>query len=142
MTMTDSDAHLWQRAEELAARNYELSISIDTLSTGEKVHVVSNPELPGCLGHGQTLAEAMRELAEARVDYIYYLLVDGLDVPSPHGATTTAAAGGQIILSLQSSAGDKQQDASTNAESIDQTGFEARSTRFLLVEGKFQSSGQ
>lgn len=125
------DARLWQQAEELAARNYELMISIDTLSDGETVYVVSNPELPGCMAHGQTLGQAMRELTESRIAYIYYLLVDGVDVPEPSGATTTTTTStGQIIRYIQ-----------TPTEPLEKGELESQSSRVLVIaSGHYRNS--
>ena len=126
----DPDASLWQRAEELAARNYELITSVDTLSTGEKVYVVSNPALPGCLAHGQTLSQALRELVEARTAYIYYLLVDKLDVPEPGGATTTTTTSSEQIMRY----------TQTHAEPLEKGDLEGSSTRVLVVDSGLHRS--
>lgn len=125
------DAHLWEQAEALAARNYELVISIDTLSNGETVYVVSNPELPGCLAHGQTLSQAMRELVEARTAYIYYLLVDGVDVPEPSGTTTTTTSTAQIIDYTQ-----------TRTEPLEKGNLENQSSRVLVIASGHHRSGE
>jgi predicted RNase H-like HicB family nuclease len=58
------------------------------LTSGDKVIVVTNPELPGCMAHGATLDEALTNLKEARTEYIYSLLLDGVDVPYPRGEAT------------------------------------------------------
>lgn len=125
----DPNASLWQRAEELAARNYELITSVDTLSTGEKVYVVINPELPGCLAHGQTLSQAMRELVEARTAYIYYLLVDNLDVPEPGGTMTTTTTNSEQIMRY----------TQTHTEPHEKRELESLSTRVLVVDSGLTS---
>jgi predicted RNase H-like HicB family nuclease len=40
-----------------------------------------HPELPGCISGGETPNKAKQNLSDARIDYIYYLLEDGLQVP-------------------------------------------------------------
>jgi len=79
---------LLTKAKQLAARDYTVIITEDTLSDGGKIYVVEHPELPGCMAQGTTIAAAQEELAEATVDYIYYLLEDGLDVPDPLNSRT------------------------------------------------------
>jgi predicted RNase H-like HicB family nuclease len=79
---------LWSEAEKLASQNYDVDSIDDTLTNGDKVIVVTHPELPGCMAHAATLDEALANLKEARTEYIYSLLLDGLDVPYPRGEAT------------------------------------------------------
>ena len=87
--MTEQENGLWAKAEQLASRNYSITVSLDTLTTGEQVFLLEHPELPGCMAHGGSIVEALGELQEATISYIYYLLVDGLEVPSPLSNTRT-----------------------------------------------------
>lgn len=77
------DTKLWTQAEHLASRNYDVEQSTDTLTNGEAVVLLKNPELPGCRAHGATINEATANLKEARTEYIYSLLEDALPVPYP-----------------------------------------------------------
>lgn len=83
------DPQLWRQAKLLAARNYEIEISQDELTDGTQIFIVENPELPGCMAQGETLPDAVKALNEGRIDFIYFLLVDGLNVPTPQGKQTT-----------------------------------------------------
>jgi len=74
---------LLAEAEHLAAREYSVTALEDTLSNGETVYVLGHPELSGCKSHGKTLEEAAQNLRDATIDYIYFLLEDGLSVPDP-----------------------------------------------------------
>jgi predicted RNase H-like HicB family nuclease len=74
---------LWDQAEQLASRPYEITIEGDTLSDGQIVYLARNPKLPGCKSQGDTIDEAKSNLAEARVDYIHALLDEGLPIPEP-----------------------------------------------------------
>ena len=40
-------------------------------------------EILGCVSHGDTIPEALEWIELARVDFIYFLLEDGLPVPDP-----------------------------------------------------------
>ena len=82
---------LWQQAEALAERPYNVVAQESQLLDRSIVVVVENPGLPGCLSHGDTLEQALAELNEARQLYIYTLLEDGRDVPAP-GATANEFA--------------------------------------------------
>jgi predicted RNase H-like HicB family nuclease len=77
-----SDA-LWEQAHRLAAKDYYTVFERETLSDGTMVFIARNPQLPGCKAQGNSPDEAARNLAEARVDYIYALLDEGLTVPAP-----------------------------------------------------------
>lgn len=74
---------VFKKAQELAAAKYTTVIKRDTLSDGSYCYVAHNPELEGCTGQGETELEAANDLAKARLDYIYFLLADGLEVPEP-----------------------------------------------------------
>ncbi|MDX2077018.1 MAG: type II toxin-antitoxin system HicB family antitoxin [bacterium] len=72
-----------EEAKKLANHNYTIEISQDNLSDGSVIFMARNPELKGCKAQGVTRTEAVNNLRDARIDYIYFLLEDGLDVPSP-----------------------------------------------------------
>lgn len=74
---------LWTQAEKLALRPYSIEIARDRLTDGTIIYVAQNPELPGCKSQGEALEEAVDNLSAARIDYIYSLLEDQLDVPLP-----------------------------------------------------------
>lgn len=78
--MTDE---LWAEAERLASRNYRVEFERDYLSSGQVVYMARNPNLPGCKAQGATMDEAQANLDDARIDYIYALLDEGLPVPEP-----------------------------------------------------------
>ena len=77
------DKELFEQAKKLAARNYTLSVFEDTLPSGEKIYMAKNPELAGCMAQGMSIEEAIDNLAEARLDYIYDSLEDGIPIPAP-----------------------------------------------------------
>ncbi len=73
----------FELANKLACRPYQIMSFLDKTTDGEPVYVALNPELPGCASHGITAEEAVESLNEARVEFIYFMLEDGLDVPEP-----------------------------------------------------------
>jgi predicted RNase H-like HicB family nuclease len=77
------DEKVWAKAEALADRLYAITYEKDTLSNGEQIILLRHPDLPPVKAQGRDLMEAKRNLDDARVDYIYTLLVDGLPVPAP-----------------------------------------------------------
>lgn len=82
-------------AIQLASRNYNIVISHDSLSDGKKIYMARNPELQGCKAQGMSQMEAIKNLRDARIDYIYYLLEDGIDVPVPN--TQNSITGSQVV---------------------------------------------
>jgi predicted RNase H-like HicB family nuclease len=75
--------NLFKKAEELAARNYKIVFLEDRTTSGQVIYMAKNPELIGCMAQGATLEEAIENLKDARIDYIYDSLKDGGLVPDP-----------------------------------------------------------
>lgn len=88
------DENLLEHARNLAKRPYQALIVRDEYGDGEPTYFVRTPELPGCVSHGDTIPEALEWIEFARVDYIYFLLEDGLSVPDPQPLV------GQIRINL------------------------------------------
>lgn len=72
---------LWLEAEKLANELYDFTVETDDLSNGQLIYLLRHPDLPGCIAQGISISEAKSNLDAARVDYIYDLLVSGLNVP-------------------------------------------------------------
>jgi len=71
--------------EEYMKLSYSTIIVPDVTTDGEACYLAKNPELEGCMSHGDTPEEAMHNLFEARRLYISTLIAEGLDVPPPQG---------------------------------------------------------
>lgn len=71
----------WQRAEEIANQPHQMMTFLDKTTDGEPIYVALIPELPGCHTHGDTVEEALDFLNEVKIEFIYFMLVDGLSVP-------------------------------------------------------------
>jgi predicted RNase H-like HicB family nuclease len=82
---------LWAKAQDLARQTYDVEFEKDTFSDGTIVYLALNPELPGCMAQGATQVEAEYNLSEARADYIYALLTEGLEIPEPTARQTVTA---------------------------------------------------
>ncbi|HBA49570.1 MAG TPA: type II toxin-antitoxin system HicB family antitoxin [Lachnospiraceae bacterium] len=50
----------------------------------DNIYVASVPELPGCMAHGETKEEALKEIELARELWIETALEDGETIPEPH----------------------------------------------------------
>ena len=72
---------LWIKAESMA-KYYSANVEGNTTGT-ITAYTARTPELPGCKAQGQTVAEALRSLDMARIDYIWALLDEGLEIPAP-----------------------------------------------------------
>lgn len=68
---------------------YSTVVVPDVTTDGEPCYMAYHPELEGCMTHGDTPEEALRNLGEARRLYISALLDDGLEVPPPQGVMTS-----------------------------------------------------
>lgn len=60
---------------------YSIFIQYDTI---DKIFVASIPELPGCMAHGETKEDALREIDIAKELWIETALEDGEEIPEPH----------------------------------------------------------
>ncbi|MCY4463991.1 MAG: type II toxin-antitoxin system HicB family antitoxin [Chloroflexi bacterium] len=76
-------------AEALAARTYNLQFIRDW-DGGKPYFFVEVLEMPGCHSDGETIEEARENVQSALVDYIYFLLEDGMDIPEPQFGNRTA----------------------------------------------------
>lgn len=83
---------LLQQAKQLAQRPYTTILSSENLSDGTEMFLARNPELEGCMAQGETPEAAQSNLLEARIDFIYFLLEDGLSVPDPARESSGEAA--------------------------------------------------
>gem|GEM_PF-1542554 len=70
-------------AKRYSQYNYVVVLNSDILCDGSLIWVAKHPELPGCKAQGRTQADALHELADARIDYIEAMLVRGESVPQP-----------------------------------------------------------
>ncbi|MBI4318437.1 MAG: type II toxin-antitoxin system HicB family antitoxin [Chloroflexi bacterium] len=84
------------RARNLAIRPYSVTVSKDHAGA-EEVFLVEHPELPGCMAQGRTLEEALKELDDARFEYIASLLEDGQRVPPPSVMLTSTSGGSSTV---------------------------------------------
>ena len=54
-------------------------------STDDKAYLVDVPELPGCMAHGPTRQQAIKNAEEAIKFWIRTAKDDGLEIPQPRG---------------------------------------------------------
>lgn len=93
-----------QQLRDYMARSYKTILTPDVRSDGTRCFVARHPGLPGCMSDGDTPAEAIKNLRDARELYIQSLLEDGLEVPLPQTvvvlpATTTTGRGTPVNVS-------------------------------------------
>jgi len=82
------DEKLMEQARQLAKLPYSVSITQDEATDGTPLLLLEHDELKGCMAQGKTMDEAMANLDDARVDYIYSLLEDGQEIPVPEQRRT------------------------------------------------------
>ncbi|MGV3757702.1 MAG: type II toxin-antitoxin system HicB family antitoxin [Verrucomicrobiota bacterium] len=54
-------------------------------STEDSAYVVDVPELPGCMAHGKSRQEAIKNAEDAIKFWIKTAKDDGIDIPQPRG---------------------------------------------------------
>ncbi len=62
--------------------NYEMVIYWDAR---DSIYVVEVPELPGCMAHGASRREAVRQAEEAIASWVLTAKEDGVEMPAPRG---------------------------------------------------------
>jgi len=62
--------------------NYELVIYWDAT---DAIFVVEVPELPGCMAHGRTRRDAVRNAERAIAAWVQTAKEDGAEIPLPRG---------------------------------------------------------
>ena len=60
----------------------------------DAIYVVSVPELPGCMTHGHTYEEAIRQAEDAIATWVDGALEDGEELPTPRAYPRVTAAVG------------------------------------------------
>lgn len=60
---------------------YSIFIQYDSI---DKIFVVSIPELPGCMAHGKTKEQALKEIDIAKDLWIETAKEERLQIPKPH----------------------------------------------------------
>ena len=66
----------------MKANSYEMII---WWSVEDEAYVVDVPELPGCMAHGATRQDAIKNAEDAIKFWIKIAKEDGLEVPQPRG---------------------------------------------------------
>ncbi len=132
-------------AERLASRGYAIITSRDKLTDGKLVFLVEHPELDGCMAQGATLDDALAELRDATVEYIYYLLEDGFAVPDPlksETITSLSDTAHQDAFSI-SPIWEMRNDPATDDEREEDgpvQGQEREALRFSVIDQSIQSN--
>jgi predicted RNase H-like HicB family nuclease len=63
--------------------SYSVYVVPDETTDGEQCYLASHPELQGCMSHGRTIDEAVRNLDAARDLYVTTLQQLGQPIPPP-----------------------------------------------------------
>lgn len=75
-------------ARDLALRDYDITVTAEQFADGTIGYLAHTPELTGCKAQGRSVIEAVKSLIDARIDYIYFMLVDMIPVPPPNKEST------------------------------------------------------
>ena len=63
--------------------SYPIIVRKSTYTDGSSCYEAEHPDLPGCMGQGDSINEAIEDLQHARQLYIESLIEDGLSIPVP-----------------------------------------------------------
>lgn len=77
------------RVKEYLGLPYSTFVVPDVTTDNEPCYLAYHPELEGCMSHGDTPNEALRNLQEVTELYISALLDKDLKVPIPQGVEIT-----------------------------------------------------
>jgi len=77
------------RVKEYLGLPYSTFVVPDVTTDNEPCYLAYHPELEGCMSHGDTPEEALRNLQEVTELYISVLLDKDLNVPLPQGLEIT-----------------------------------------------------
>lgn len=89
------DAQLMQyKKTEYPIKLYKESEEDDTYWVAE------HPDLPGCMTHGNTKEEAIANLDDAKISWIYTALSRGISIPDPGAKSNIEDCSGRILLRL------------------------------------------
>ncbi|MBI4715133.1 MAG: type II toxin-antitoxin system HicB family antitoxin [Nitrospirae bacterium] len=75
--------------EEYMLLPYVVEVVPDQATDGSLCYRAYNPELPGCMSHGDTPQDAVENLEEARRLYIETLIEMGEEIPKPQPRGTS-----------------------------------------------------
>jgi len=89
-------------AIEKIVKNYESTeypIKLYRTSDGQGTYwVAEHPDLPGCVTHGNTKEEALVNLGDAKMSWIFSAVSQGEEVPSPNLKAEIEECSGKILL--------------------------------------------
>lgn len=74
-----------KKVEDYIDLSYSTYVVPDLTTDNEPCYLAYHLELEGCMSHGDTPEEAIRNLREARELYISSLVEMGIEIPTPQG---------------------------------------------------------
>lgn len=89
-----------REVEYYMALPYLIRVVLERCTDGSPCYRAYYPELPGCMSHGTTPEEAIKNLSEAKHLYIETLLQKGLSVPEPQRALTSTSYEAPIWITI------------------------------------------
>jgi len=72
-----------RNAKALSERSYYTEVRYQPEGNGSPDYIASNPEIPQCIAQGDSVKEALQNLAATRAEIIEYLIENNLPVPEP-----------------------------------------------------------
>lgn len=109
------------RVEDYLNLPYTTYVVPDVTTDGQPCYLAHHPELEGCMSHGSTIEEALRNLGEATELYVRTLLSKRIEVPLPQGIAEVRGCVPERILFSFSVAGQMAPTGAAVYESLPAT---------------------
>lgn len=78
-----TNRRMLKTAKKLACKYVLVRTSKCEIEDSEHIWLAEDLDLVGCMAQGATREEAYNNLKDSRIDFIYFLLEDGMDIPPP-----------------------------------------------------------
>lgn len=97
--ITDKDPTIEKQLKDYEYVEYPIKLQLTSDEAGT-YWVAEHPDLPGCVTHGNTKAEALANLVDAKMSWIHSALTLGEKIPSSNLRAEIEECSGKILLRI------------------------------------------
>jgi predicted RNase H-like HicB family nuclease len=95
----DENSELYKKVKDYLNLDYPIKLTKDQDEKGP-YWLAEHPDLPGCKTHGDTKEEALKNLDEAKISWMYSYADLGKEIPKPNQLNEIENCSGKILLRL------------------------------------------
>jgi predicted RNase H-like HicB family nuclease len=99
LDIPDNEESILEECKKYDLVEYPIKLR-QVISNNKKIWIAEHPDLPGCITHGNTKAEALLNLEDAKQAWIYDCIVDGKTVPDPEVTKEIEEFSGKFVVRL------------------------------------------